>query len=60
MGRSEHAGAEWLSEDEMPEWLKRCMTCQHAYKRKDDDETMYCRKRNGKCEYKKYKSKRQD
>lgn len=47
----------WLSEDETPEWLKKCMDCQHSYKRKDDDLTVHCRKRNGKCEYKPYKRK---
>lgn len=56
----ESASSEWLSEDETPEWLKKCMTCKHSYKRIGDDETMYCRKRNGKCEYKAYKSKTED
>ena len=32
-------------------WVEKCMTCQHCYKRRDD-EYLYCRKRNGKCEYK--------
>lgn len=34
-----------------------CMTCQHCYTKQDDD-YVYCRKRNGKCEYKKYKEKK--
>lgn len=39
-------------------WVEKCLTCQHCYKRMDNDEYLYCRKRNGKCEYKPYKSKR--
>ena len=39
-------------------WVEKCLTCQHCYKRIDDDSYIYCRKRNGKCEYKPYKSKR--
>lgn len=54
----ETPSAEWLSEDEMEDWLKKCLTCQHCYKLKTDDETIYCRKRNGKCEYKEYKPKK--
>lgn len=41
-------------EDE--EWLEKCLTCTHCYKRKDDDETVYCRCRNGKCNYKRRKN----
>lgn len=48
---------EWLSEDETPEWLRKCLSCQHCYKKISDDETIFCRKRNGKCEYKPYKGK---
>lgn len=33
-------------------WVDKCLKCQHCYKRKDDDELLYCRKRNGKCEFK--------
>ena len=32
-------------------YLKKCITCKHCYVRKDDD-YIYCRKRNGKCDYK--------
>lgn len=42
--------------DNKEEWLIKCLTCQHCYQRLDDD-YIYCRKRNGKCEYKKYKKK---
>lgn len=35
-------------------WVEKCSTCQHCYKRQNDDDTLYCRKRNGKCEYKRF------
>lgn len=35
--------------------LEKCMSCKHCYTRRDDD-YIYCRKRNGKCEYKPYES----
>ena len=37
-------------------FFEKCKTCQHCYTRQDDD-YVYCRKRNGKCEYKEYKKK---
>lgn len=40
---------------EMKDPLEKCSTCQHCYKRKNDDELIYCRKRNGKCDYKEYR-----
>lgn len=39
-------------------WVEKCLTCQHCYRRQDDAEIMYCRKRKGKCEYKEYQRKR--
>ncbi len=38
-------------------FLERCLTCQHIACRKSDIDEYYCRKRNGKCEYKEYKKK---
>lgn len=43
--------------DEMPDWLKKCMICSHAYYKQTDADTIYCRCRNGKCNFKEYKSK---
>ena len=37
-------------------FFEKCRTCKHCYTRQDDD-YVYCRKRNGKCEYKEYKKK---
>ena len=36
------------------DWVEKCLSCTHCYRKKDDDETLYCRCRNGKCNYKKY------
>lgn len=47
-----------MNKEEYDDLVEKCLTCQYCYKRKDDDNTIYCRKRNGKCEYKPYKSKR--
>lgn len=30
-------------------WLEWCMNCKHAYKRKNDDDTLWCRLRKRKC-----------
>lgn len=38
------------------DWLEKCKSCQHCYTRQDDD-YVYCKKRDGKCEYKPYKNK---
>lgn len=32
-------------------FFEKCRTCQHCYTKNDDD-YVYCRKRNEKCEYK--------
>lgn len=39
--------------DEKEDWFEKCRTCQHCYSKNNDD-YYYCRKRNGKCEYKPY------
>lgn len=46
-----------MDEEMCEPWVEKCLTRQHCYKRQDDDEIMYCRKRNGKCEYKEYQRK---
>lgn len=33
--------------------LEKCMTCKHVYQRRDDAETIYCRRRKG-CKYEEY------
>ena len=40
--------------DGAQEWLKKCMTCVHAYTTKDNDLEIKCRCRNGHCNYKRY------
>lgn len=47
-----------MKEENELNWLEKCITCQHCGKKKDDDDIIYCRKRNGKCEYKPYKKVR--
>ena len=37
--------------------LEKCTTCKHVYRRKDDADTIYCRRREG-CKYEEYKPKR--
>lgn len=39
-------------DDDLEDWAKKCMSCTHCYKKKNDDEYIYCRCRNGKCNYK--------
>ena len=41
-------------EPDVPEWLKKCLSCKHCYKVKDDDDEIRCRARGG-CKYKPYK-----
>ena len=43
--------------EELPGWLQKCLKCRHCYTLKTDDREYYCRKRNGKCESKEYKTK---
>lgn len=42
---------EGTNKDNMPEWLKKCLTCTHAYSVKSDDGEIRCRCRKG-CNYK--------
>lgn len=35
----------------MEEWLEKCLSCKHSYHRNDDADIIYCRCRNGKCNY---------
>lgn len=42
------------SEEYMPDWLKKCLTCKHSYKTMDNDIEWKCRCRNGKCNYKEF------
>lgn len=44
--------------EELPEWMKKCIRCKHAYEKQDDD-YMYCRLRTGECRYEEYKSKQE-
>ncbi len=41
---------------DMPEWLQKCLSCTHSYHKDDDADTIYCRCRNGACNYKPTKS----
>lgn len=42
---------------ESENFFEKCRTCQYCFTKNDDD-YVYCRKRNGKCEYKPYKSRK--
>lgn len=44
-------------QEAVDDWFEQCMTCKHVYKRIDDDETLYCRCRNG-CRYEEAKIRR--
>ena len=46
-----------MKAEKMPEWLKKCITCKYAYKKKDDDDCIYCRRMLGECKYEAYKEK---
>lgn len=39
-------------------FFEKCRTCQHCHMKNDDD-YVFCRKRNGKCEYRPYKSRKE-
>ncbi len=39
-------------DSDMPEWLQKCLSCVHSYRGQDDADTIYCRCRNGACNYK--------
>ena len=38
--------------NDMPEWLQKCLSCKHSYYKKDEADMIYCRCRNGECNYK--------
>lgn len=38
-------------------FFEKCRTCQHCHMKNDDD-YVFCRKRNGKCEYRPFKSRK--
>jgi hypothetical protein len=42
-------------ENELPEWMKKCLCCKHSYEKQNDCGTIYCRLRTGKCKYEEYK-----
>lgn len=39
-----------MEEWDLEDWAKKCITCIHCYKKKNDDEYIYCRLKNG-CRY---------
>ena len=45
-----------VNKDNMPDWLKQCMSCTHAYTTKNEDLEVKCRCKNG-CNYKQAKDR---
>ena len=45
-----------ISEENIPEWLKKCISCTHDYTTQDDDMEVKCRCRNG-CNFKQRKDR---
>ena len=43
-------------EYEQEEWMEKCFTCKHLYRKQNDDREFYCRCRKG-CRYEKYNAK---
>lgn len=43
-----------VNNKDMPEWLKKCLRCTHAYMTKDEDIEIKCRCKNG-CNFKESK-----
>ena len=41
-----------MKKDSEQDWLEKCLKCQHSYHKNDDADTIYCRCRNGQCNYK--------
>lgn len=33
------------------DYVDKCMKCKHSYTRQNDSDTLFCRCRNGKCNY---------
>ena len=44
----------------LDEWAELCLDCKHAYQRKNDADTLWCRLRKRKCPYKKQKQIERD
>lgn len=42
---------ECIPSSQIPEWLKKCMECTHAYKTIDNDNEWKCRLRSGECKF---------
>ena len=42
---------------EKDDWYKKCLKCQHSYRKNNDADIIYCRCRNGKCNFKKVEDK---
>lgn len=36
-------------EETQKQWLEWCLECKHAYRKKNDDDTWWCRLRKRKC-----------
>ena len=45
-----------VSDNDMPEWLKKCTSCTHTYTTRDEDMEIKCRCRNG-CNFKQAKDR---
>lgn len=43
----------YFVENNLPDWLTICLSCEHCYKKEDDADMVYCRCKNGECHYKK-------
>lgn len=46
--------------EKTPEWLKKCITCRYAHKKKDDADYFYCRLKTGECKYEPYKKAKKE
>lgn len=42
--------------EDLEDWAKKCMSCIHCYKKRNDADYLYCRLRNG-CRYETKKKK---
>ena len=46
---------ESVSKNDMPEWLKKCLKCTHAYTTQYDEDELKCRCRKG-CNFKEFQN----
>lgn len=46
-----------MKAENMPDWLKKCITCKYAYKKQNDADCVYCRRKDGKCKYEAYEAR---